>query len=157
MAKEKFRPITASDLENLESINIKIREAVVFVSKILEENGIKESYIGPRERICTPLKYEDVEFSMFRLDKGFNPEEYILEIFNFMRPLKLFDLRLLKLPNRKEIEKFIHTDPLYEKAITEIRERRYEKYLELKKEFETKPKRKPKEKPNERKLTEEIR
>lgn len=146
MAKEKFIPIDSSDVENLRNINNKIREAIIYVSKILEENGIKGEYYGPGDRVCKTMSRQEIEYSLFRLDQGiFNPEG-IIEIINFMSPMYHFDLSLLKLPNREAIEKFIHTDPVYEKAFSELKEKRYQQYLELKKEFERKLKKQPKEK-----------
>lgn len=147
MAKEKFVPIDSSDVENLRNANNKIREAIIYVSKILEENGIKGEYYGPRDRVCKTMSRREIEYSTFRIDQGvFDPEAYVIEIINFMSPMYHFDLRLLKLPNREAIEKFIHTDPAYEKVFSELKEKRYQQYLELKKEFERKPKKQPKEK-----------
>ena len=142
MRKEKktklkeFNVITDDDIVAYKTLTNKFRRAISEVSKILVENGITKKYVGPQDRFCEPMDFDSVAYSLFHFS---NMSPDIIEVMNFMSPMRHFDLRLLKLASAEQVVKFVRMDMVYEQASENLKKQRYELYLELKKEFEEKP------------------
>jgi hypothetical protein len=134
--RNKFSVITDDDIVTYKALTNKFRVAIAEVSKILVENGFTKKYVGPHERFCEPMNLDSVAYSLFHFDGMF---PHIVEVQNFMSPMRHFDLRLLKLASAEQVVKFVHKDMVYEQASENLKKQRYELYLELKKEFEDKP------------------